>query len=103
MKNVFCENLKSARVRAGLTQGQIAAAVGVATTTYSNWELGKREPNVLKIKALAKVLGVTGDYLLGLEPIDQLEKDYIKLREKYGKDRLLACIEALEKLGGDES
>ena len=43
MDNVFCKNLKSARIKAGMTQEQIASAVGVAVTTYSNWELGKRE------------------------------------------------------------
>ena len=75
MDNIFCKNLKSARMKAGMTQEQIASAVGVAVTTYSNWELGKREPNVLKIKALAKVLGVTGDYLLGLEPTRKDDTD----------------------------
>ena len=75
MDNIFCKNLKSARIKAGMTQEQIASAVGVAVTTYSNWELGKREPNVLKIKALAKVLGVTGDYLLGLEPTRKDDTD----------------------------
>jgi len=52
----------------------------------------------LKIKALAKVLGVTGDYLLGLEPIDQLEKDFDTLKSKFGEDRLTAYFEALKKV-----
>lgn len=98
MDNIFCKNLKSARIKAGMTQEQIASAVGVAVTTYSNWELGKREPNVLKIKALAKALGVTGDYLLGLEPIDQLERDFDALKSKFGEDRLAAYFEALKKV-----
>ena len=98
MDNIFCKNLKSARIKAGMTQEQIASAVGVAVTTYSNWELGKREPNVLKIKALAKALGVTGDYLLGLEPIDQLERDFDTLKSKFGEDRLNAYFEALKKV-----
>lgn len=98
MENVFGKNLKSARIKAGMTQEQIASLVGVAVTTYSNWELGKREPNVLKIKALARVLGVTGDYLLGLEPIDQLEKDFDRLKNKFGEERLRAYFDALHKV-----
>ena len=36
MDNVFCENLKSARIKKGMTQEQVASAVGVAVTTYSS-------------------------------------------------------------------
>ena len=99
MDNVFCENLKTARIKAGMTQEQVASAVGVAVTTYSNWELGKREPNVLKIKALAKALGVTGNELLGLDAPEKTRFD--ELIRKYGSKKLLAYMEALEKLHND--
>ncbi len=100
MDNIFCENLKSARIKKGMTQEQVASAVGVAVTTYSNWELGKREPNVLKIKALAKVLGVTGNELLGLDPPEKIR--FEELRHKYGTKRLLAYMEALDKLNEEK-
>lgn len=100
MDNIFCENLKSARIKKGMTQEQVASAVGVAVTTYSNWELGKREPNVLKIKALAKVLGVTGNELLGLDPPEKTRFD--ELQMKYGAKRLLAFMEALDRLNEEK-
>ena len=67
MEKKFHEILKEARINAGLTQLQLAEKIGVAKSTYCNWEQGTREPNVLKLKAIAKALGVTGDYLLGME------------------------------------
>lgn len=99
MDKEFCKNLKEARLRAGLTQAQIAAAVGVAKNTYSNWETGVREPDLMKIKKLTKVLGVTGDILLGLEKVDRAESDFSAMQNKYGADRLKEFIEALSKLG----
>jgi transcriptional regulator with XRE-family HTH domain len=68
MNEKFSENLKRVRQDARMTQAEVAKIVGVAKNTYCNWELGTREPNILKIKALAKLFGVSVDYLVGLEP-----------------------------------
>ena len=62
------ENLKKAREKAGLTQAQAAIAIGVSDGTYKNYEQGKREPNGDKMVTIAKLFGVTTDYLLGREP-----------------------------------
>ena len=56
--------LRSARKAAGKTQQECADYLGVNYSTYSGYETGKREPDVLKIKKIAAFLGVTGDYLL---------------------------------------
>ena len=63
----FHENLKAARKAKGYTQLQVAEMMGITQSSYSYYELGKRCPDVAKIKMMAKVLGVTGDYLLGRE------------------------------------
>ena len=72
MKNRFAENLKAARLAAGLTQKEVAERVGVAKSTYSLYESGKRAPVVKGIKQLAKALGVTADELLGLPEPDEV-------------------------------
>ena len=61
----FYENLKAARLQKKLSQKDVAEAIGVAKSTYSLYESGKREPNVKTIKKIADVLGVSGDILLG--------------------------------------
>ncbi len=63
----FYENLKAARKAKGYTQLQVAEQIGVTGSAYSAYESGKRHPDVAKIKMIAKILGVTGDYLLGRE------------------------------------
>lgn len=98
MSRKFHEILKEARQNAGLTQAQLAERIGVAKSTYCNWEQGAREPNVLKLKAIAKALGVTTDYLVGMEENNRLQN----AQNKYGKERLLAYIDALNKLTGDK-
>jgi transcriptional regulator with XRE-family HTH domain len=75
MEKKFHEILKEARINAGLTQSQLAEKIGVAKSTYCNWELGTREPNILKIKALAKLFGVSVDYLVGFEPTRKDDTD----------------------------
>ena len=62
----FNENLREARLAAGLSQKEVAEAIGVAKSTYSLYESGGREPDVEKIKKLAGILGVSGDTLLGI-------------------------------------
>lgn len=61
------ERIKEARIRRGLTQQQLAEAIGVANNTITGYEKGTREPDSLKINAIAKILNVSGDYLLGTE------------------------------------
>ena len=63
----FNENLKEARLKSGLSQKDLSENIGVAKSTYSLYESGKREPNVDTIKKIASVLNVSADMLLGLE------------------------------------
>ena len=60
----FHVNLRNYREAAGLTQQQVAERIGITKSTYCNYESGKREPDVAKIKKIAKALGVSADALL---------------------------------------
>ena len=60
----FPEQLKRARIAAGLTQQEVADAMGITNSTYCGYETGKRQPDVQKIKQLSCILGVSGDDLL---------------------------------------
>lgn len=60
----FGEKLREAREFRGYTQQQIADNMGIDKSTYCGYETGKRQPDVQKIKALSKILGISGDTLL---------------------------------------
>lgn len=66
MGDKFNENLKNARLQKGLSQKELAAEIGVAKSTYSLYESGKREPNVQTIKKISDTLNVSADELLGI-------------------------------------
>ena len=62
----FNDNLKEARPKRNVSEKEVADQIGVATTTYSLYESGNREPSVQTIKKIADVLNVSADELLGL-------------------------------------
>lgn len=98
MNEKFNENLRRARLEKKLTQQQVADLLGVAKSTYCQYETGASEPNILRLKKLAKILGINIDALLGFEPPEQLENDFNRLKDKFGEDRLIAYFEALKKV-----
>ena len=63
-------NIKEIRVRKNLTQLQVANALGVSSVVYSRYETGNRQPSVDALIRLADLFGVTVDYLLGRQEIE---------------------------------
>ncbi len=58
------ENIKKARKDAGLTQSELATAIGVTQKEISRWETGTRTPQVDTIVNICKALNVSADILL---------------------------------------
>lgn len=59
-------NLKNARLAANRTQQEVADFLGVARVTYARYEGGVHEPDLATVVRLAKLFGVSTDYLLGV-------------------------------------
>ena len=57
--------LRGRREERRLTQADVASAVQVTPQAVSKWELGENAPDIILLEPLAKVLGVTTDWLLG--------------------------------------
>lgn len=60
------ENMKKARIAAGLSQKQVAVSLNVSPPTVSEWESGKQNPSAENLKKLSELYNVPVDYLLGL-------------------------------------
>lgn len=94
----FAEKLKETRRQAGLSQEQLADKLCVSRQAVTKWETGKGMPDIENIRAIAKLLNVSIDYLLD----DQESMDNSVIREqitlndyqKSGKCRSLedACV-----------
>jgi transcriptional regulator with XRE-family HTH domain len=107
----FSEQLKSARLRAGYTQQQVADLIGITNSTYCGYETGKRQPDVFKIKQLSRILNTSGDVLLetGFEAASfALAPAEIAFLEKYraltpeSQSRVDNCLSFEYKQLGDE-
>lgn len=46
------------RLRKGLTQAQLANAIGVSSTQIANWEQGVRKPKIQSLMKIADALGI---------------------------------------------
>jgi len=63
----FSENIKEARLAAGLSQSELAKRAGIHYRTIQNWESGGRLPRSLdSVMRAAQVLGTTSEALLGV-------------------------------------
>jgi transcriptional regulator with XRE-family HTH domain len=77
------ERIGIARRRLGLTQKSLAHQVGLAAHTLSQIERGAhRELQSGSIRRLARVLGVTTDFLIGM---DLPEEDIVEL-QRHSRD-----------------
>lgn len=57
-------SVKSAREKRGMTQRDLAIAIGVDQSAVSLWEVGKTQPRAKLLPKLAKILDCSVDELL---------------------------------------
>lgn len=65
------EKIYTCRKKAGLSQEALADRLGVSRQAVSKWETGEAEPEISKLRLLAKEFGVTADWLLSEEEPEQ--------------------------------
>ena len=61
------QNLKALRDSLNMTQEEFGKSVGLAKSTYNNYETGVREPKSDFWIAIAQKYNVSIDYLMGIE------------------------------------
>ena len=64
MDKKLCQNIKSLRKGANLTQKYIATQLRVVESCYANWEQGRTEPNIAMLRKLAELFEVSLDDLI---------------------------------------
>ena len=70
----FEKNLVLLRKKKGLSQDELAFAIGVSRQTIYTWEAGLNYPNIVMVKKIADVLEVTTDDLLNGFEVNRLPK-----------------------------
>jgi len=84
-----------ARLRnaSGLTQTQLAKAVGVSHAVISLYEQGQGAPSAPALAKIAQALGVSPEVLLGTKkgrPVNEMDKNTRTLWRRFQKLQLLA-------------
>ncbi|WP_010296004.1 helix-turn-helix domain-containing protein [Clostridium senegalense] len=63
------ERIREERIRKDINQPELAKILNISKQTVSNWENGKRTPDIDTLENLAKFFDVSTDYLLGRSDI----------------------------------
>ena len=67
------QRIHEMRLALGWSQVTLAARLNISKQTVSNWENDNIQPSIDLLVRLARVFGVTTDYLLGLEDAPRLD------------------------------
>ena len=87
MKAVIAANIAELRKKNGMTQQDLAAKLNYTDKAISKWERGESIPDVLVLKQIADMFGVTVDYLLtdvheAPEPVAEEKSIEISLKKR---------------------
>ena len=63
----FNEKLRACREKCGMTQDEVAKHIVVGRCTYTRYERGNYEPDLATTLKLARLFGVTTDWLIDPE------------------------------------
>lgn len=56
--NAYCSAIRTARIEKGMTQVELARAIGVKNSSISYWERGRCVPSQTHRRRLKRVLGI---------------------------------------------
>lgn len=89
----FPERLKESRCKKNLTQEGLAEALNVSRQAVSDWERGKKYPEVEKLITLAQELGVNMDWLFE----EEIRGEPEKREDAYVPPGMIAALEAFSE------
>ena len=94
---VIAENLALYRKLHGLTQAELADAIGYSDKSVSKWERGDGTPDIFILLALSDIYGVTVSELVGQTEKCKATQEKIKAAQKDRKAMEHARKKALER------
>ena len=98
----FAERLKITRKECGLTQKDVAKALGMSEGGYNSYEKAKREPNIDKLWKLANLFNVSADFLINTNKynknvvLNDIEKKLLEIFRKLnlqGQEYIMQTID----------
>ena len=96
MKLRTSENIKKFRKEKDITQEQFAEMLGVSCQSVSRWESGICYPDIELLPTIAKILGISVDFLLGVNEItenEDVEKYLERFQNAISQGKIYDCID----------
>jgi transcriptional regulator with XRE-family HTH domain len=92
------EQIAFLRRQKGVTQEELAQALGVTNQSVSKWESGVCCPDIQLLPEIAKYFGVSTDELLGYKPAEKLADICLKIKALFKETDEKDCFELAYKL-----
>jgi transcriptional regulator with XRE-family HTH domain len=75
------DRIKELRIKNNYNQEELAKLLGVTSRAVSGWETDYRFPRAKMLEDIAKIFGVTTDYLLNgdLQDLEEIDADAVQL------------------------
>lgn len=94
---MFYDKFKKLRNERNLTQSDVAEKLNVTPEAYTQYEKGKRRPNLENFKKLALIFNVSTDYLFELSEYRTMD-DYLSAIHYYFSDEEKSLIDLYRQL-----
>lgn len=96
--DMLSEQLKIIRKANKFTQQELADAIGIERSTYASYETGRNKPDVVLLSRIAKVFGVSSDYILEIDTTVPLNVEDIPVQyKKKSGNQLVSTLSKEEK------
>ena len=95
---MLSEQLKIIRKANKFTQQGLADAIGIERSTYASYETGRNKPDVILLSKIAKVFGVSSDFILEIDTTVPLNVEDIPVQyKKKSSNQLVSTLSKEEK------
>lgn len=91
IKSIVAKNITELRLLNNMTQMELAEKLNYSDKTISKWERGESSPDIAVLVEMANIFGVTLDYLVRTENIDEAVKENKQKQTKYNR-RVISYI-----------
>ena len=85
VKSIVAKNITELRLMNGMTQLELGEKLNYSDKTISKWERGESSPEIGVLVEIARLFGVTMDYLVGIETVEQTAVEQKKMETRYNR------------------
>ena len=91
VKNIIAKNITELRLLNNMTQLELAEKLNYSDKSVSKWERGESLPDIAVLVEIAQIFGVSLDYLVREENIEETIKEHKQTEKKYNR-RVISYI-----------